>query len=272
MRRLVSLLAAGVLLAGTSALAQTPLKPGTRSILTWSGDQQASGYRTIEKIYRVHTLRRGTKVHPLPKAAHQIEPTFEYEGNTYRVQRTMPRGKSTMLEFQVLSGDGWRALTEHTTRETQARIEQTLRLDYETFVNASFFLQGKADQFTQQKSSDRKRILGSIMGLEIWETYRQRVIERRKRAESEITGLDGRAAEINAELGEEETRLERLATLQAELKRLSKMRKAEEAVLEQAHKVAATLAEQRKLVSMLGRNLLTSHPRAGARRAAVGRR
>ena len=28
-------------------------------------------------------------------------------------------------------------------RETQSRIEQTLRLDYETFINAAFFLQGK---------------------------------------------------------------------------------------------------------------------------------
>ena len=53
----------------------------------------------------------------------------------------------------------WRPLTEKTTRDTQARIEQTLRLDYETFVNASFFLQGKADQFTQQNASKRKEVL-----------------------------------------------------------------------------------------------------------------
>ncbi len=59
-------------------------------------------------------------------------------------------------------------------RETELRILQTLRMDYETFINASFFLQGKADQFTQQRPGDRKRILGSILGLEIWESYRQR--------------------------------------------------------------------------------------------------
>ena len=38
-------------------------------------------------------------------------------------------------------------LTERTLRDTEARIQETLNLDYETFVNASFFLQGKADQF-----------------------------------------------------------------------------------------------------------------------------
>ena len=63
-----------------------------------------------------------------------------------------------------------------TLRNTQELIEHTLRLDYETFVNASFFLQGKADQFTQQKPGDRKRILGSILGLEVWETYKLRVM------------------------------------------------------------------------------------------------
>lgn len=82
------------------------------------------------------------------KAA-EVALTFKHEGNIYRVQRTLPRNKSTVLEFQIQNADTWRPLTEKTTRDTQARIESTLRLDYETFVNASFFLQGKADQFTQ---------------------------------------------------------------------------------------------------------------------------
>ena len=37
------------------------------------------------------------------KAA-EVALTFTYEGNTFRVQRTLPRGKSTVLEFQILDG------------------------------------------------------------------------------------------------------------------------------------------------------------------------
>ena len=37
------------------------------------------------------------------KAA-EVALTFAYEGNTFRVQRTLPRGKSTVLEFQILDG------------------------------------------------------------------------------------------------------------------------------------------------------------------------
>src|SRR5512143_1932039 len=54
------------------------------------------------------------------KAA-EVELTFSYEGNTYRVQRTLPRNKSTVLEFQLKNGESWRPLTEKTTRDTQAR-------------------------------------------------------------------------------------------------------------------------------------------------------
>ncbi len=102
------------------------------------------------------------------KAA-EVALTFSYEGNTFRVQRTLPRGKSTVLEFQIQDQDNWKPLTEKTTRDTQARIEQTLRMDYDTFINASFFLQGKADEFTQRKSSERKAVLSAILGLEIWD-------------------------------------------------------------------------------------------------------
>ncbi len=42
------------------------------------------------------------------KAA-EVALTFSYENNIYRVQRTLPRGKSTVLEFQVLNGRGQKA-------------------------------------------------------------------------------------------------------------------------------------------------------------------
>ncbi len=207
--------------------------------------------------------KRDESVINLRSNAAEVALVFAYEGNTYRVQRTMPKGKTSVLEFQILEPqDGpWKALTQHTLRDTQYLIENTLRLDYETFVNASFFLQGKADQFTQQKASDRKRILGSILGLEVWELYRDRVIKRRRATEAEIQNLDGRMQEINTELGEEQQRTDRLSTLQAELKRLARQRKTQEGLLEQARQAEARLSEQRKLVDMLARQRQSAQQR-----------
>ena len=180
---------------------------------------------------------------------------FKHEENTYRVQRTLPRNKSTMLEFQVRNGDTWRVLTEKTTRDTQARIEQILRLDYDTFVNASFFLQGKADQFTQQNAGKRKDVLSNILGLEVWEQYKNRTAERRKLIERDVDEIEGRVREIDAELGEEEARKLRLGKLESLLKQLTATRAAQESILDNIRKNAALLDEQRKLIDALSDGL-----------------
>ena len=184
------------------------------------------------------------------KAA-EVALTFKYEGNVFRVQRTLPRTKSTVLEFQVQDNENWKPLTEKTTRDTQARIEQTLRLDYETFINASFFLQGKADQFTQKKASERKAVLSTILGLEIWDTYKDRAAEKRRLLEIDVHGIDVRIAEIDMELGEEDVRRSRLVELENSLKQLSTARAAQEAALENIRKNAALLDQQRKMAETL---------------------
>ena len=193
-------------------------------------------------------------LHKDVKAA-EVALIFEYEGNVFRVQRTLPRGKSTVLEFQVQDKENWKPLTEKTTRDTQARIEQTLRLDYETFINASFFLQGKADQFTQKKASERKTVLGTILGLEVWDEFKDRTAERRKLIEREVDEIDGRIAEIDTELSEEDVRKSRLAELETTLKQLSSTRAAQESALENIRKNAALLAEQRKHIETLAASL-----------------
>ncbi len=201
--------------------------------------------------------------------AAEVGLTFSYEDNIYRVLRTNPRGKTSLLEFHILQkppenladillGEGtWKPLTERTLRETQTRIEQTLRLDYDTFVNASFFLQGKADQFTQQRAGDRKRILSSILGLEVWETYRQRTVGRRKKIEQELARLDGQLQEINEELAEEGARTTRLQKLQDDLERTAQLRTVQEAQLTNIRALHNTINSQRQMAAALARQVST---------------
>jgi exonuclease SbcC len=207
--------------------------------ITWSLFGEARG-----KSSDVINLRQDVK-------AAEVALTFQHEENVYRVQRTLPRNKNTLLEFQVRTQTGWKPLSEKTTRETQARIEQTLRLDFETFVNASFFLQGKADQFTQQNASKRKEVLSNILGLEMWEDYKNRTAEKRKALEREVDEIDGRIREIDAELAEEDLRKTRLAELESSLKQLTTARTAQESILENIKRNAALVEEQRKMTAML---------------------
>jgi exonuclease SbcC len=177
---------------------------------------------------------------------------FNYEGSLYRIQRTKPREKPTVLEFYLRDAEsGWKPLTEHSLRETEMRIQKTLRMDYETFTNASFFLQGRADQFAQQRPADRKRILSSILGLEIWETYRERASARRKQVETELTMINGQLEEIQTELKQEDERRARLKQLQENLAQAAALRQAKDELLENLRRLAASLDEQRRLVQVL---------------------
>jgi len=199
--------------------------------------------------------KRDESIINLQSNAAEVRLVFEYEGNLYRVQRTLPRGKSTLLEFQIADtshGDPrWRPLSERSTRETQMRIEEILRLDYETFTNAAFFLQGKADQFTQQPPSKRKEILSNILGLEMWETYKERATNRRRELERQLSELEGRIAEIDSELSEEAQRKARLKELEEQLEQLSAARASQESLVENLKTLAATLAEQRRSAETL---------------------
>ena len=92
MRKIVGLAVALALgaEAAQAQVAQDPSKPrAIASILTWSPEEQATGYRTIEHIFKTHTIRRGKTVHPLPVAAKQIDPTFTYDGKTWTIDGYM---------------------------------------------------------------------------------------------------------------------------------------------------------------------------------------
>lgn len=197
---------------------------------------------------------------------------FWYENSLYRVQRVKPNGKTSLLELYMDDGGRWRPLTEHSLRETEARIQQILRMDFETFTNASFFLQGKADQFAQQRPGDRKRILTSVLGLEMWEVYRERAFERRKGAENELNAIDSMLREINNELNEEDQRRARLKELQENLARLVELRQAKTAAFEHLRRLQNSLEEQRRMVEMLSAKLAALNGRIENRQRILEQR
>jgi len=65
-----------------AASADPPLPPGGAAILMWTPEQQAWGYRNMEKIAPVRVFKRGKTVHPLPVGA-QIDPSFTAGDKTY---------------------------------------------------------------------------------------------------------------------------------------------------------------------------------------------
>ncbi len=181
---------------------------------------------------------------------------FDYENNRYRVLREKPRGKGTGLEFQIMTADSdWKPLTESGLRATEDRIRDVLSLDYDTFINASFFLQGKADMFTQQPAARRKEILSSILGLDVWESYRAEANQRRRNVSEEVKGLHTLLSEVEQELGQEGERQERLELLTRNLKTTTALREEKEGQFLQAQSQVQALKSEADKLDMIRRNV-----------------
>jgi exonuclease SbcC len=143
----------------------------------------------------------------------EVEFEFALGENHYRVIRKRDshgRGRSS-LELQVRDDHLFRPLTEPTIRQTQARINRILRMDYETFINSAFLLQGRADEFTIKPPGERKRILSEILGLSLYDQYEERAKQRARDREIETE-------QIAAQIREAERELERKPEYEEELK------------------------------------------------------
>lgn len=135
-----------------------------------------------------------------------IQLDFEQEGNIYRVIRRRKAGRRGhgALDLFVIQPDGNpRTINEPSMRQTQHRIDDILRLDYETFVNSAFLQQGRADAFTTKTPAERKKILSDILGLDQWSVYEERTKERLKVLDETLSGLRHTVSEIEKELARE---------------------------------------------------------------------
>ncbi len=136
-----------------------------------------------------------------------VQLEFRSHGVDYRVERRHRRrrsGGNTTLDFQMRDGGGWRSLTETTVRETTRKVVETIRLDYDTFINSAFLVQGRADLFVAQRPAERKRILGEILNLSVYDGYAQRAREMARDDRNRQEVARGRIAAIDRELEQEE--------------------------------------------------------------------
>ena len=85
-----------------------------------------------------------------------VELEFEARDQRYRAIRRYARTRNqgtSSLELGVDVGGDYRAITQDTISKTQLMINDLLGMEYDTFINSSFLLQGRADLFTMSTAS-----------------------------------------------------------------------------------------------------------------------
>ncbi|WP_420631395.1 AAA family ATPase [Candidatus Leptofilum sp.] len=188
--------------------------------------------------------------------AAEVSLEFELESTLYKVTRSKRKGKITRLDLQIAAGDNaWKTLTEGKLRDTQAAIENLLRMNYDTFINASFLLQGKADEFTTKTPNRRKEILADLLGVTVWEKYRELAANRRKNEERQLDLLDHQIAEIDVELEQEVARQTAVTEAKIVLESITERLNDKEALLQQLRRAETAVQQHKQLVETLATNV-----------------
>ena len=92
----------------------------------------------------------------------RVELEFLSRGDLFRVIRSHSRARgrnrpgATDLQLQALNGGDAQSVGGNTVRETQAKIEQLTGMDYDTFINSAFLMQGRAADSSSTTSLQAK--------------------------------------------------------------------------------------------------------------------
>ncbi len=136
-----------------------------------------------------------------------VELDFDVQGERHRVRRSYTEtasGKTSKSELNLFvwnpDASAWRAMTGTNQRETQVHIDGVVGLDYDTFTNSSFLLQGQSDAFTKRNPSERKEVLARILNLSRYDRLADKAGERAKAARKEAEFLERERERLEGEL------------------------------------------------------------------------
>lgn len=158
--------------------------------------------------------RRDDELIALGESEMWVDLEFGLGPQRYRVWRQRSkRGRGqTDLHLYIWNegSEDWQLLDEGGINERQALIIRTLRMEYDTFANSAFLLQGRADSFTVKTASERKQILADILGLNRYDLYEEQ-------AKEEIRARKERAIRVQGEIGGIDHALARRGEFEAQL-------------------------------------------------------
>lgn len=139
-----------------------------------------------------------------------VDLTFELNNHVYRVTRGLEitqakkPSRKTRLDLHVRDGDTWRSIGATTKKDTQPIIESIIRMRYDTFINASFLIQGRADEFTRRTPGDRKQVLADILDLHDYAVLEDRAKQRANTLKAQVGELDGIIGHLQQEADKRE--------------------------------------------------------------------
>ncbi|MBD1913710.1 MULTISPECIES: AAA family ATPase [unclassified Leptolyngbya] len=167
----------------------------------------------------------------------RVDFVFQCQEQTYRVIRSRVRGQTSQLEFQVQTNNGFRSLTGRGMRATQLLIVQTLRMDYETFVNSAYLRQGRADEFMLKRPGERKQVLADLLQLDRYDQLSEQAKEQARQLKAEVELLERTLDSLSTQLEQGSQLAIAHTNLTVELEQLHQQQAHDQEVLQQLQHV-----------------------------------
>ncbi len=153
----------------------------------------------------------------------RVELDFLARGQEYRAIRRRRRAGQgrTEVDLFILDDAGQpRSISGNSVRETSWKVQSLVGMDYTTFVNTAFLLQGRSDEFTRKTPAERKAVLSSVLDLSLYEALQASAAGRRDHWQSEVVRAEGALAQNRALLDAIPDPVEELAAIASRLKGL----------------------------------------------------
>lgn len=209
--------------------------------ITWALWGQARAKRDDELISQGTTEMRVALVFSEGKDVYQVVRSRKV-GKA--VKGKAPASTGSLDFFIKDANNGWTLLSEPKASETQAKIERTLNLSYDTFINSAYLKQGRADEFTLKPPAQRKELLSEILSLDLWQDYEAKAKERQAFIERE-------QAKIEVDLAHAESEIAKLPQAERDLADAQQALAAIQGMMAEAEAAMTEIERQREALKAL---------------------
>ena len=189
-----------------------------------------------------------------------VELEFMARGQRYRVNRKHARSArarqgATVLELQVASENGFLPITGNTVRETEARIRETLHMDYDTFINTAYVRQGDADRFTTSPPGKRKEHLAEVLDLSYYQGLEERAKVMSRSFQEDIQRLESAIDLGRQEIANRPEQEAQLASFTATLDKITPEAEAQGAKVDELQRTVDSLQARSVELAEMDRRL-----------------
>ncbi|MEE8518344.1 MAG: SMC family ATPase [Dehalococcoidia bacterium] len=199
-----------------------------------------------------------------------VELEFDVRDERYKAMRRYSKARKnaqSSLELSVLTGNDYRPITGDTIRATEEHITRLINMDYDTFVNSAFLVQGRADLFTMSTPTQRKEVLAKVLGLGLYDRLEARAKLHRGEVEAQLSASSFELERLRERVGQADEVRERLEATAGALSAAQQSATSLAERLELIRKQLSTL-EQRRAESA---ELAAGIERTSARREEAGK-